>query len=119
LQSDEFVFVVEDEEVNMTVWEAVLISSKVHENLRSAPDNHRFDISEYNITKKDFIRFLDLVHSDVCDDYSETELISFLSICKVIGNESLTFLLLDSLHLKVEDQGNCSTNSESNGMNAS
>jgi hypothetical protein len=98
LQSDEFVFVVKDEEVKITVSEAVLISSKVHDNLRSAPDNHRFEISGENITKQDFIRFLDFVHSAVCDEYSEPELISFLSICKVIGNESLTFLLLDSLH---------------------
>jgi hypothetical protein len=119
MQSDEFVFVVKDEERKITIAEAVLISSKVHENLRSAPENHRLAISEYTITKQDFICFLDLVHSDVCDDYSETELISFLLICKVIGNESLTFLLLDSLHLKVEDQGNCSTNSESNGMTLS
>jgi hypothetical protein len=47
----------------------------------------------------DFIRFLDFIHSPVCDGFSESERISFLLICKYLGNEGLTFLLLDSLNV--------------------
>jgi hypothetical protein len=115
LQNGEFIFVVKGEELKLTIAEAVLISSKVQENLRSAPEHHRFDfdieIEEEKITIKDFVRFLDFVHSNDCSKYSESERTSFLFIYKALGNEGLTFLLIDSLRLKVEvkveDEGNC------------
>jgi hypothetical protein len=99
INSEEFVFIVKDGELKSTVAEAALISSKVHENLRFAPGNHRFQIEDENVTLNAFIRFLDFIHSPVCDRFSESEQTSFLLICKYLGNEGLTFLLLDSLNV--------------------
>jgi hypothetical protein len=103
---------VKGEELKLTITEAVFISSKVHENRRSTPEHHRFEIEEENITMKDFVHFIDFVHSNDCDKYSASERNSFLFLCQVLGNDCLTFLLLDSLSLKVEDEGNCFTNRE-------
>jgi hypothetical protein len=96
-QSDEFVFIVKGEQLKSTMAEAVLISSKVHENVRSAPGNHRFEIEDENITLNNFVRFLDFIHSLVCDGLSGSERIAFLLPCKVLRNGGLAFLLLDSL----------------------
>jgi hypothetical protein len=69
LQNEEFVFVVKGKELKSTVAEAVLISSKVHENLRSARGNHRFENEieienkDEHITLNDFVRFLDFNRS--------------------------------------------------------
>jgi hypothetical protein len=69
LQDEDFIFIVKDQEFKMTVAEAVSISSKVHKNLRSAPEHHQFEIEGENITMKDFVPFVDFVHSDVCDKF--------------------------------------------------
>jgi hypothetical protein len=95
-QSDKFVFRVNGESVNTTVIEAVLISSKVHENLRSSPGACTFCINDTNITATNFRRFLEFVHSGVLSIFSREELLSFLSICGLLGNEQLTFLLIES-----------------------
>jgi hypothetical protein len=123
LQDEEFIFVVKGEELKLTIAESVLISSKVQENLRSAPEHHRFEVEtdEEKITKKDFIRFIDFVHSNDCSKYSESERKSFLFICKVLGNEGLTFLLIDSLRPKIgfEDEGNYFTQTGSKEIEVS
>jgi hypothetical protein len=67
LRNEEFIFVVKGEELKVTIAEAVLISSKVHKNLRSSPEHHRFEfvIEEEKITMKDLVRFIDFVHSNI------------------------------------------------------
>jgi hypothetical protein len=117
--NDKFVFVVTGEEMKLTMSETVLISSKVHENFRSSLEYHTFDIEDANITLNDFFHFLDFVHSGSCDEFSEVERFSFLSICKVLGNEGLTFLLLDSLGSKVENRVNFLTDSGMNSVDIS
>jgi hypothetical protein len=108
-QNEEFIFVVQNEELKLTISEAILISSKVHENLKSSPKHHRFELKleleVEKITMNDFVHFIEFVHSNDCSKYSESERTSFLSICKILGNEGLTFLLIDSFRLKVDD--NC------------
>jgi phosphotransferase system IIA component len=58
------------DQLKLTIAEAIFISPKVHENLRSAPTHHAFQIKEENIRMNDSVRFLDVALSDVCDEYS-------------------------------------------------
>jgi hypothetical protein len=113
LQNEEFIFVVKGEELKLTIAESVLISSKVHKALEFSPEHHQFELEEENITMNDFVHFIDFVHSNDCSKYSESDRKSFLLICQVLGNDGLTFLLIDSFRSKVgdKDEGNCFTQS--------
>jgi hypothetical protein len=105
LQTDEFMFIVNGESQKSTVLEAVLISPKIHENLRSSPGSCTFCINDENITAKDFSRFLDFIHSRVFKGFSREEQLSFVSICELLGNDGLTFLLIESLRMISEENG--------------
>jgi hypothetical protein len=95
--SEKFFFVVNGESVESTVAQAILISPKVHERLRSAPGNGTFRIDDEHITANDFRRFLTFIGSRVFDGFSEEERSSFLSISGLLGNCQLTYLLIGTL----------------------
>jgi hypothetical protein len=78
VQSEEFYFIVNDEELKSTLAEAVLISPTIHEELRSSPDFRTFRINDTKFTSNDFGRFLTFVHSQVMTDFSKSEQTSFL-----------------------------------------
>jgi hypothetical protein len=98
VQSDEFYFVVNGEEMKRIIAEASLISPTIHQQLRSFPDVHTFQIDDTGFSAKHFNRFLEFVHSNVIAGFSKEEQTSFLSICGHLGNTRLTFLLIESLH---------------------
>jgi hypothetical protein len=98
VQSDDFYFLVNGEQLKSTIVETTLISSKIHKQLRSYPEIRTFRIDSDNLTAKDFLRFLEFIHSEVITGFSKEEQTSFLSICGLLGNTRLTFLLLESLH---------------------
>jgi hypothetical protein len=88
-----------------TVFEAILISPKIHENLRFCPGCCMFYINDKSITTKDLSRFIDFVHSRLFERFSREEQHSFISICRLLGNERLTFFLIESLRMKIEVEG--------------
>jgi hypothetical protein len=92
--TQDFVFVVNGEDLSSTVVDAVLISPTIHERLRSSPDNHAFKISDERFTAKDFRRFLGFVHSHSFSGFSTEEQTAFLAICAVLGNTRLSLLLI-------------------------
>jgi hypothetical protein len=98
VQSDNFYFVVNGEQLKSTIVETALISPKLHQQLRFSPEIHTFRIDSDNFTSKDFSRFLEFVHSPTITGFSKEEQTSFLSICGLLGNIRLTFLILESLH---------------------
>jgi hypothetical protein len=98
VQSDEFYFVVNGEQMKSTIAEASLISPTIHQQLRSFPDIHTFRIDDTDFSAKHFSHFLEFVHSNIITGFSKEEQTSFLSICGHLGNTRLTFLLIDSLH---------------------
>jgi hypothetical protein len=87
-----------------TIAEAALISPTIHQRLRFCLEIRTFRIDDDKLTSKTFSRFLDFVHSRLVTDFSREEQISFLSICGLLGNIRLTFLLLESLHGMSEDK---------------
>jgi hypothetical protein len=95
---------VNGEELKSTIAEAALISPTIHQRLQFCPEIQTFRIDDDKLTLKDLSRFLDFVHSRLVTDFSREEQISFLSICGLLGNIRLTFLLLESLHGMSEDQ---------------
>jgi hypothetical protein len=97
VQSDEFHFIVNGECLKSTVFEAILISPRIHENLQFCPGCRIFYMNDKSITTKDLSRFIDFVHSPFLEGFSRDEQHSFLSICRLLGNERLTFLLIESL----------------------
>jgi hypothetical protein len=104
IQSEQFEFIVNGEELKITIAEAVLISPTIHQRLQFCPEIRTFRIDDDKLTLKYFSRFLDFVHSRIVGDFSREEQISFLSICGLLGNIRLTFLLLESLHGMSEDK---------------
>jgi hypothetical protein len=65
VKSDEFQFIVNGECLKSTVFEAMLISPKIHENFRFCPGCCIFYMNDESITTKDLSCFIDFVHSHV------------------------------------------------------
>jgi hypothetical protein len=105
IESEEFVFIVNGESLKSTVFEAIFISPKIDENIRNCPGFNTFCIDDKSITIKDLSRFIDFVHSRVFQNFSREEQFSFVSICRLFGNESLTFLLIESLRITTDMKG--------------
>jgi hypothetical protein len=95
MRVEEFVFMVNGEAVQTKIWEAVLISAKVHAMWRSSIESHVFHINDDSITSDVFMRFLEFSRSRVWKRLTKEEQSGFISICQLLGNEELTFLLLD------------------------
>jgi hypothetical protein len=92
-----FIIFVNGEELKMSVVDAVLISPKIHQQLRCSPCNHSFGIQDERLTAKDIFRFVEFVHSDFWHDFSKEEQSSFISICSILGNRCLSLILMNRL----------------------
>jgi hypothetical protein len=62
-------------------------------------------MNDKSITTKNLSRFIDFVHSRSFEGFSREEQHSFISICKLLGNERLTFFLIESLRKQSEGEG--------------
>jgi hypothetical protein len=102
VQKDEFLFVVNGESIKSTVLGAVLLSPKIHENLRSVPGAFTFNIDDTRITANDFQAFLEFVHSRVLPEFSQQTQFSFVSICEHLGNDGLTSLMIGSSKSEID-----------------
>jgi hypothetical protein len=98
VESEDFYFLVNGEELKSTIAGPALISPKIHQQMRFSPEIRTFRIDDDSFTSKDFRRFIDFVRSLVMTGFSKEEQTSFLSICGRFENARLTFLLLESLH---------------------
>jgi hypothetical protein len=99
LPCEEFTFIVKGESLKTTLSEAILISPMISERLKTDPTNREFEIEIENdeVEMKQFSNFVELIRDR--EQYvfrRENELI-FLSICKLIGNEQLSVLILGSV----------------------
>jgi hypothetical protein len=92
---DKFVFIVNGEAVETKIWEAVLISPKVHAMWRSSIESSVFHMNDDRINSAVFVGFLEFARSRVLRGLTKEEQNSFLWICQLLGNAELTFLLLD------------------------
>jgi hypothetical protein len=97
VKNESFVFVVNGETVESNILEAVLISTKVHENLVTTPGNFEFIVKDESIPSTVFKRFLEFAHCHVFDDYSRDERQKFVRISIILGNESLMYFLIEGL----------------------
>jgi hypothetical protein len=99
--NEEFTFIVKGEELKTTLSEAVLISPIISERLKTDPMNRQFDFVNSDIEMKHFSAFLELIRNREEIIFSREDELGFLSICKMIGNEQLTLLILGSVHSDV------------------
>ena len=104
IDTEDFIFYVNGEKVKSTIAEAVLISPKIHKNLRTCPETRTFTLRHESLTADDFRRYLDFVRSRALTDFSSDEQSSFLTTSGLLGNRRLTYLLLESLHAVDERQ---------------
>jgi hypothetical protein len=86
VQSDDFDFLVNGEELKGTIAEGALISQRIHKQLRFSPEIHTFRIDSDNFTAKALGHFLEFVHFRVITGFSKEEQTSFLSICGLLWN---------------------------------
>jgi hypothetical protein len=103
VKNELFVFVVNGEDVESTVVDAILISRKVYESLQSTPGNFQFVINDESITARVFERFLEFAHSHVFGDFSGDEQHLFVMISGLLGNDPLMYLLIEGLSQNVKD----------------
>jgi hypothetical protein len=119
VKSDEFEVVVKGESFTTTLAEAVLISPKVYELLQTDPTIRTFTIcgidddESENVDSGSFNAFLSCVHSRVFQDISRSNELSFLTICRLLGNERLAFLFLASLNSVSPSPSSSSSSSSS------
>jgi hypothetical protein len=97
VKSDSFTFVVNGEACETTVAEAVLFSPKVDDLLRSDPTIRAFEITDDGVNKKSCAEFLRLVYSRDFQGLTRATCLSYLSLCRFLGNERLSVVLLASL----------------------
>jgi hypothetical protein len=100
VKSEKFEFIVNGVSLATTLAEAVLISPKVYELLQTDPSIRTFNIGnndtdkDRNVESGSFKTFLECVHSRQFLDLSTSNELSFLTICRILGNERLAFLYL-------------------------
>jgi hypothetical protein len=116
--SDEFVFVVNGETVKSTVQEAVLLSPAISERLKLNPGDFTFTIKDDRINSSDFVGFLKFFRSRVWRAISQSEALSFLSIAGLLGNDEMSFAMIELSSEVVEksDLNNDSISPEGIGL---
>jgi hypothetical protein len=103
VKTDEFELIVRGERFTTTLAEAVLISPKVYELFQMDPTIRTFTICDVDgshdedVDSGSFKTFLASVHSREFQNLSSSNELTFLSICRLLGNEQLAFLCLASL----------------------
>jgi hypothetical protein len=94
LKSNTFTLIVNGYHFESTVAEAILILPAVYETLLQDPSVSTFSISGSEIDSKDFVQ---LFRSNESIEFTVPSL-SLLSLFRLLGNESLSLLLLTSMH---------------------
>jgi hypothetical protein len=77
-----------------TLAEVVLISPTVHDVLRNNRSCRVFVISDEDIDEQAFDYFLDFIRCHDSVSLSEDKSLSFILICRLLGNERLALILL-------------------------
>jgi hypothetical protein len=102
VKSDKFELVVNGESFETTLAEAVLISPKVYELLQVDPTIRTFAICSVDdslaVDSSSLKAFLDCIHLREFFDLSRSNELTFLTICRLFGNERLAFMFLASLN---------------------
>jgi hypothetical protein len=126
VKSDKFEIVVKGEIFETTLAEAVLISPKIYELLQLDPTIRTFTICGHDeapdVDSSSFKMFLDCVHVREFLHWSPSNELTFLYICRLLGNERLAFLFLASLNtlsLPTSDSGPRSTASSTSAPTSS
>jgi hypothetical protein len=123
VQSDKFEFIVKGDRFSSTLAEAVLISPKVYEIFQTDQSIRTFTICEEGknqtetktetVESSSFKTFLECFHLHDFQKLSQSEELSFLSICRILGNERLAFLILASLNSHSTSTSTSSSSSSS------
>jgi hypothetical protein len=102
VKSDKFEFVVKGEIFETTLAEAVLISPKIYELFQIDPTIRTFTICDFDespdVESNLFKVFLECIRLREFHGLSASDELTFLSICRLLGNERLAFLFLASLN---------------------
>jgi hypothetical protein len=98
LPAGPFRFTANGEDFETTQAEALALSPKVCEHLRSTPLNAVFEFPSGSIESNHFRLFLEFVRSRDCASLPRDRALMFLSISERVGNESLSLALLSSLN---------------------
>jgi hypothetical protein len=93
---EEFTFIVKGESLKTTLSEAVLISPIPCERLKTDPMNREFCFGSDSIEKKQFSVFLNLIRNREESHFSRENEKRFLPICKLLGNDQLSLIILGS-----------------------
>jgi hypothetical protein len=104
IPNEEFTFIVKGESLKTTLSEAVLISPIISERLKTDPTNHEFYFGSDEIEMKQFSGFIVLIRNRNECIFSREAEIGLLSICKLIGNEKLSLLILGSVHCDISSK---------------
>jgi hypothetical protein len=122
VKSDKFELVVNGESFETTLAEAVLISPKVYELLQLDPTIRTFTICSVDdsraVDSSSLKAFLDCVHLREFVDLSRSNELTFLTICRLLGNERLSFLFLASLN-SISRPGSTAPSASSSPSNSS
>jgi hypothetical protein len=102
VKSDTFEIIVKGEIFETTLAEAVLISPKIYELFQIDPTIRTFTLCDHDespdVESSSFKVFLECVRLREFHDLSQSGELTFLSICRLFGNERLAFLILASLN---------------------
>jgi hypothetical protein len=121
MKSDNFEVVVNGESFETTLAEAVLISPKIYELLQVDPTIRRFAIcsvdDSLSVDSSSLKAFLDCVHLREFFDLSRSNELTFLTLCRLLGNERLAFLFLASLN-SISPLGSATTSTSSSSSSS-
>jgi hypothetical protein len=111
--NEEFTFIVKGEELKIALFEAVLISPIILERFKIDPTNHFFHVESDEIEMKQFSSFVDFIRDREDFKLSREDEIVILSICKLLGNDKLSLLILECFHFGISMKSFSSNNCES------
>jgi hypothetical protein len=103
VESEEFTFVVNGENFSMPLTEALLLSFTVCEIVRNDASCRSFRIDTGDMRSGEFGEFLSFIRRSRVANIGIESGQTFLSFCRVLGNDSLSLLLLSVLHPIVSD----------------
>jgi hypothetical protein len=97
VETEEFTFSVNGSSVKSNVAEAVLISPKIHDLILNDRSIRSFVICDEKIKVEQIEKFLSFVRFRNCQSFLRDDAHSFLSLCRLFGNERLSVVFLTSI----------------------
>jgi hypothetical protein len=113
--AEESVFVVNGERIATSVWEAVVISERIYAMFRSTAQTYTFCTDDDKISATVFRRFLGFLRSRTLSGFTHEDARAFISICRLLGNDELIFLLLGCLSRRLGDQSSSDRKDQTTG----